>query len=313
MRHRSPAAALVLFLTGTGFSALGPTVARADDTCAQGTVMNIVAHQDDDILFQSPDLLDSIREGQCVRTVYITAGDDGQDERGGTAENTYWGQREKGARAAYESMTTIGRWDDAPLDITTENGVVPVHGIKSQDARIGLSSLRLPDGNVSGQGYSITDHQTLQKMMTDGGTMIPVDKKTTDEGAVTFTTSVLQETFRGLMRAFHADTVRLQDYTLSVPTKMDHSDHAAGARIAKAAYDLYQDDVTYPTTVVGYRGYSVYTNDYPVNVVGDVYEAKKKVFAAYAAFDTFIDIDPQTRCTFDSLYCLFLEKQYKVQ
>ena len=38
--------------------------------CPQGTTLNIVAHQDDDLLFLSPDLLHNIQAGRCVRTVY---------------------------------------------------------------------------------------------------------------------------------------------------------------------------------------------------------------------------------------------------
>ena len=39
--------------------------------------LNIVAHEDDDLLFTNPDELTSIRAGFPVRTVFITAGDAG--------------------------------------------------------------------------------------------------------------------------------------------------------------------------------------------------------------------------------------------
>ena len=63
--------------------------------------MNIVAHQDDDLLFQSPDLIDTINDpGSCVTTAYVTAGDDGK----GTA---YWQGRESGMKAAYAQMAGV--------------------------------------------------------------------------------------------------------------------------------------------------------------------------------------------------------------
>ena len=43
----------------------------------QGPTLAIVAHEDDDLLFITPGVLRAIRSGSAVRTVYLTAGDDG--------------------------------------------------------------------------------------------------------------------------------------------------------------------------------------------------------------------------------------------
>jgi GlcNAc-PI de-N-acetylase len=43
--------------------------------CSQQPIdLNIVAHQDDDILFMNPDILDSVTAGHREVTVYLTAG-----------------------------------------------------------------------------------------------------------------------------------------------------------------------------------------------------------------------------------------------
>ena len=42
--------------------------------------MQIVAHPDDDLLFQSPDLLHDVVGGKCVRTVFVTAGERGDPD-----------------------------------------------------------------------------------------------------------------------------------------------------------------------------------------------------------------------------------------
>src|SRR4051812_7184638 len=57
--------------------------------CVQGTLLNIVAHEDDDLLFLSPNLLQDIQTDHCVRTIVVTAGDGG-------AGTTYWEDREAG-------------------------------------------------------------------------------------------------------------------------------------------------------------------------------------------------------------------------
>src|SRR5205085_11614279 len=51
------------------------TGAAATAACPSGATMNIVAHQDDDLLFLSPDLLHDVQSARCVRTVFVTAGD----------------------------------------------------------------------------------------------------------------------------------------------------------------------------------------------------------------------------------------------
>ena len=77
-----------------------PQSASAAPGCPAGTAMNIVAHQDDDLLFQSPALISAIRDGLCVRTVYVTAGDanDSAD---------YWTSRENGVKAAYAQLAGV--------------------------------------------------------------------------------------------------------------------------------------------------------------------------------------------------------------
>ena len=59
--------------------------------------MNVVAHEDDDILFMDPPTYTDVAAGRCLTTVYLTAGDDGQGA-------SYWHGREDGAMAAYAKM-----------------------------------------------------------------------------------------------------------------------------------------------------------------------------------------------------------------
>jgi hypothetical protein len=74
MRRSSQINALVLLSSLLGLV----SAAVAQPLCNNGASMNIVAHEDDDILFLSPDLVHDIRHGRCVRTVFVTAGDAGK-------------------------------------------------------------------------------------------------------------------------------------------------------------------------------------------------------------------------------------------
>src|ERR1035441_426221 len=103
---------LVVLLLGAG-SLLVAGACRADGvTCAHGAAMNIVAHEDDDLLFMNPDVLHDIQQERCVRTVFVTAGDAGKG-------SAYWRQRAVGAQAAYARMAqTPSAWthSDAGVD-----------------------------------------------------------------------------------------------------------------------------------------------------------------------------------------------------
>ncbi|MEP6710744.1 MAG: hypothetical protein ABJA64_03410, partial [Candidatus Saccharibacteria bacterium] len=68
-------------------------------TCKGKTVVSIVAHQDDDILFMNPTHIHNLRAGDCLRTIYVTAGDDGN------MQSDYWTRREYGSENAYSVMT----------------------------------------------------------------------------------------------------------------------------------------------------------------------------------------------------------------
>src|SRR5436190_2190964 len=57
--------------------------------------LNVVAHQDDDLLFLNPSILRAIAHGRRVRTIYMTAGN---------IEPGYWPLREQGELAAYAYM-----------------------------------------------------------------------------------------------------------------------------------------------------------------------------------------------------------------
>src|SRR5947209_1280724 len=82
------------------FSQLSPLHFVTAAASTPGTILNIVAHEDDDLLFLSPDLLHNVQSGGKVRTIYMTAGDAG-------AAASYWQGRENGSRAAYAQMSGV--------------------------------------------------------------------------------------------------------------------------------------------------------------------------------------------------------------
>jgi len=66
-----------------------------------GVHLNIVAHQDDDVLFMNPDILNNVKEGRRQVTVYITAGNVFPGEQ------AYATEREEAAIAGYSKLLQL--------------------------------------------------------------------------------------------------------------------------------------------------------------------------------------------------------------
>lgn len=101
--------------------------------------MTVIAHADDDLLFQSPDLLTDMQSG-CVTTVIMTAGDSG------TTGTTYLSARESGNQAAYAQMAGVANtW----TEFSAVFGGQPIL-VRTLVGKPGIQKVffRLPDGNM---------------------------------------------------------------------------------------------------------------------------------------------------------------------
>ena len=109
------------------------------------SVLNIVAHEDDDLLFLSPTVLHAVQGGSTVCTIFVTAGDAGNSE-------TYWMGRQNGMQAAYAEMAGVSNsWNQADAGISGHP--MPLFTLSAMPA-ISLIFMHLPDGNPNGTGYS---------------------------------------------------------------------------------------------------------------------------------------------------------------
>ncbi len=99
------------FLAGTAAVIVSVSFARFA-SAATGSILNIVAHEDDDLLFLSPDLLHAIQSGRTVRTIIVTAGDAGDGA-------SYWQSRESGSMAAYAQMSGVANsWTQSDAGVS---------------------------------------------------------------------------------------------------------------------------------------------------------------------------------------------------
>ncbi|MFE1832008.1 PIG-L family deacetylase [Streptomyces yangpuensis] len=218
----------------------------------EGTVLQLVAHPDDDLFFMNPDLSRSISTGIKVTTVYLTAGEsDGrneahsphlQDPTRPADHAAYAEARQNGIRAAYAEMATGRRtsaWQrtsiptagggSAEVDILLDRPEVNLVWMQMREARSisgdNPDSLRgLWDGKIPALGSQLAS-----------GTPVTTPFTYTKDQAV--------QAIAGVLARYRPTTIRTQDPTPGRTRPdgpfLDHQDHMYGARFVQAATERY--------------------------------------------------------------------------
>ncbi|KAL8280797.1 hypothetical protein RQP46_006801 [Phenoliferia psychrophenolica] len=212
-------------------------VSAAVFSCTGGSVY-VVAHPDDDLLFQSPDIYGDIAAGNCVTAVYLTSGDSG-------IGSTYALSREAGAEASHANMTGVAdRW----TEFTAMFGGQPVTVRTLVDApHIQKVWFRLPDGGINGLGNAATGYQSLRELYFGS-----ISSITSQPGTSTFTLATLKTAVGQILTARQPVNVRTLDY-LSDFDSGDHSDHLTVARLTQMLTAGYAPSAS----LSGYMGYHI--------------------------------------------------------
>ncbi|WP_420325898.1 PIG-L family deacetylase [Mameliella sp.] len=261
---RLPVADLTDAATGLDPSVIDLTVEPLSPADPGGD-MAIVAHADDDLLFMNPTIAETIAAGDPMTTVYLTAGDAGQGA-------DYWEAREAGAKAAYAQMAGSGpdSWVDETVTLDVGGEAWEVQSSYLADApQVRLYFLRTPDG-IDGAGTQAYGFGSLERLAE--GQLAEV---TTVDGAVTYTSDELTEVLGAIMTRHAPQEVMLQDDT----SEIEHSDHVHATEFAKAALELYGQDVG----VTLYTGYESWAGE--ENLTPDETALVISVFETYASFD----------------------------
>lgn len=268
-----------------------------NSACGSGkTILQIIAHEDDDLLFMNPALQTNIDQGDCIRTIYLTAGDSGQDR-------FYWLSREQGSKAAYSSMfKTTTPWVEKPLSL--QGGAqVNVAELETTN-RVSLVFFKLPDGNLLGQGFLHTQSASLAKLYQDQQSRL-----STVDGLGSFSRGELVTGLAHIMDLVKPDVIRTQSTELSREVH-EHSDHIAAGHFALLATELYTSrlpEQSKKPAMEFYQGYPV--RERPSNVSGESLSRKLAVFEIYTRFDD-AACNPKTGCWKKSNYSRYVSRQY---
>ena len=262
-RARYTIAALSLLVAGV--LPLAQRAQRAAAATCNLSSLNVVAHQDDDLLFLNPDVQADINAGKCVTTVFVTSGDGG-----GTLASVL--SRENGTRVAYATMARVANaWSSVAMNM---NGQIEQRWMLSANPNVSLIFLRLPDGGGDGAGFSANGFQSLQKLWD--GRIASVSSK---DGHSSYSRATLISALGVLLNSFNPNSFRIQNFSRSYGTG-DHSDHITAAKFAYASDPLFAG----PHTVLAYRGYDI--SGSAANLVAAEISLKQQAFFAYASYDS---------------------------
>jgi len=251
--------------------------------------MYIVAHPDDSLVFQSPSLLQNIQSNSYVRTVHLTAGDDGLDE-------SYWGEREAGLEAAYAQIA--GAANSWTISSLAGSHQIVLDTLNAQP-QITLVFMRLPDGGFAdGTGTAMYGYQSLMQLWQGTESTI-----TAVDGLSSYSLQDLINTLASMMSSFQPQLIATQDFVNTFGDG-DHMDHYATANLAQSAHEMF----TSPHNFVGYEGYP--TASLAANVSGNLLATKQAVFYTYGGFD-YMTCSSAASCS-TTPYAAWLERQYTV-
>ncbi|WP_353556846.1 RICIN domain-containing protein [Paraburkholderia terrae] len=249
----------VLFLLCMCFILLGTARASSAD-CSAGTLVTVVAHLDDDLLFVEPAISERLRAGWCVTTVHLIGGANG-------ANFAYVQKREEASRLAYARLAGVGNaWDESTVQIAGK----PVFQLtlKAQP-RVRLLELRLPGGAVRGGRVPLAllwDQGATLTTFPMGHGELPPTRYTRDSLSVVLKT-ILQDATR--IATLNPDTVPF----------IEHPDHIYAARMTRHVAQMLGRSIP----IAFYTTYP--TGTWPATLFGEEAQRKRDIAASYFSID----------------------------
>lgn len=209
--------------------ACGDDLPPDGDRLAPSHDVVIVAHQDDDLYFMQPDLLEAVQSGRGITSVFVTAG----NGTGGVDERRY-----AGLRYAYGAAAGSTNWRCGWITIASH----AAEHCRLADRPVSLVFLGYPDGGKDGENAPSLLH------LWEG--TIP-SATTVADVTTTYTRDALIDTLAQILHATRPTVVR----TLEVASThgRDHSDHMIVGALALLAVARANSVVD----VISYRGYSI--------------------------------------------------------
>lgn len=245
----------------------------------------VVAHEDDDLLFMQPDLIEAVRSGNGMTNVYVTAGN---GTKGSSAANP----RYAGLMSAYGRAANDQAWFC---------GWIEIAGHTAQHCRLAAENVSLvflayPDGGIEGQ------FPNSLLSMWEGKT---ISATTIADRTTTYTREQLIDTVAEIEREVHPSVVHTLDLTAG--HGYDHSDHMIVGAITALALARTPDE----PELIAYRGYNM--EGEPQDKLGKIYDETLDVLSYYEACAASCGVDCGQQCLdVDNAHKIWLGRRYAV-
>ena len=238
-------------------AACGDNFLPDGDPLAPADNLTIIAHQDDDLIFMQPDIIDLVGRGAGLTNVYVTAGN-------GTKGYEYAESREVGLMAAYGSVVNarLSDWRCGWITIAEH----PAEHCRLDQAKLSLVFLGYPDGGKYGE-YAESLLKLWEAKITTATTVSRKPSK--------YTQGELIAAIAEIATTSQPKTLRTLD--VASTHGRDHIDHMVVASLALLG--IAQAQVA--PAIISYRAYNV--EDEPVDKIDALFDPESQVVAHYDA------------------------------
>lgn len=164
--------------------------------------------------------------------------------------------------------------------------------------QISLIFVRLPDGNVHGNGFANYSYNSLESLANQ-----KIDHITTVDESTTYTYTELKSLIANIFRVDAPDDI--YTHVASGPQSQgDHSDHKRVGQLVAEVRDIIRPDSRL-ATFVGYP-----SNGMDANLNYDQAQQKREIFLTYARDDSLICNNAYS-CFGESTYKNYFYRQYR--
>ncbi|AEN13067.1 MULTISPECIES: PIG-L family deacetylase [unclassified Streptomyces] len=269
----------------------------------QASVVQILAHPDDDLYFVNPDLQRAVEAGHPIASVYLTAAEadgrniDTRDQTRGAVPPDYSGYmaaRQNGLRAAYAVMATGERDSPWSRDVVEFSAGVLAErstllaaphiqlyflGVRMVDAAHGFS----PDVPPSRLATLWSGRSPVAPTLVAEDSPLRQVQELSSESVLLCLVEMMRYFRPTVVWTMDPDPQHTAWDKAKGPSSSDHQDHTATAQFALEAVDRYQRAGGVPPLVEHYRGYA--NKLWPSNLTETAYAEKKRLIDVYGGAD----------------------------
>ena len=249
----------ILLLLCMSFALTGSALAAPAD-CSAGTLVTVVAHLDDDLLFVEPAISERLRAGWCVTTVHLIGGANG-------ANFAYVQKREEASRLAYARLAGVpNEWNESTVQIA---GKPLLQLTLKAQPRVRLLEMRLPGGAVRG------GRVPLAMLWDQGATITSYPMGHGEIAAARYTRDSLSAVLKSILQ----DATEIDTLNPDTVPFIEHPDHIYSARITRHVVQTLGRSIP----IAYYVTYPM--GNWPATLFGEEAQRKRDVAASYFSID----------------------------